>query len=141
MRLSLRAAMLGLTRHQRIGSRSLGFKLLHQRLMRSPRSPLLLSLPLLMKMNAGTRLLLEETQEYFLERKSSCCAPPSSIQILMPISHNINSNVSGVPGGFARRYGSQQLAEAAYEEALDNGEVIQVAYIMSKRVLSRSVGK
>ena len=54
----------------------------------------------------------------------------------MFVSHNITANVSEVPGGFARHYSTQELAQAAYNEALDAGKVIEVTYIVSKRALS-----
>ena len=53
------------------------------------------------------------------------------------ISHNLASNVSEVPGGFARRYATQEFAQAAFDEALDAGQVTEVTYIIDKRILSR----
>jgi len=44
--------------------------------------------------------------------------------------------IHGIPGGFSRRYGTRDLAIAAYNAALDGGEVIEVT--VSKRVLSRN---
>jgi hypothetical protein len=38
--------------------------------------------------------------------------------------HNVIQNVSGIPGGQYCRQPIQQLAQAAYEEALNNGQVI-----------------
>ena len=64
--------------------------------------------------------------------------PPHCLRARIHISvrHNIAANVSGVPGGFARRYATQDLAQGAYNEALDGGEVTRVTYIISKQVLS-----
>jgi hypothetical protein len=57
--------------------------------------------------------------------------------IFMFISHAVSSNVSEVPGRFARRFGTRELAQAAYDQALDTGQVIEVTYTISKRPLSR----
>ena len=54
----------------------------------------------------------------------------------MLVSHNATSNVSKIPGGFARRYNTQELAQAAYDEALDAGQVVEVTYVVSKRTIS-----
>jgi hypothetical protein len=51
--------------------------------------------------------------------------------------HNVIQNVSGIPGGQYRRQPTQQLAQVAYEEALDNGQVVRVTYELSKETLSR----
>ena len=51
--------------------------------------------------------------------------------------HNVTLNVNGVPGSLARHYSTQQLAQAAYDEALDNGQVVQITYEVSKETLSR----
>ena len=42
----------------------------------------------------------------------------------------------GVTGSFVRCYAMEELAQAAYEEALDGGEVVQVTHIVSKRTIS-----
>ena len=52
-------------------------------------------------------------------------------------SHHVTSNVSNVPGGLARRYATRQLAQAAFDNALDDGQVIRVTYVVSKETLSR----
>lgn len=52
------------------------------------------------------------------------------------IPHRVTTNVIGIPGGFCRRYGTRELAIAAYNAALDGGEVTEVT--VSKRVLSRN---
>ena len=54
----------------------------------------------------------------------------------MLVSHNATLNVSKVPGGFACRYNTQELVQAAYNEALDAGQVVEVTYIVSKHTLS-----
>ncbi|KAF8224185.1 hypothetical protein L208DRAFT_1381162 [Tricholoma matsutake] len=41
-----------------------------------------------------------------------------------------------VPGGLAHRYASQEAAQAAYDEALNGGQVIEVTYNISKHVLT-----
>jgi len=51
--------------------------------------------------------------------------------------HNIIQNVSGILGGQYRRQPTQQLAQAAYEEALDNGQVVRITYELSRETLSR----
>jgi hypothetical protein len=57
--------------------------------------------------------------------------------ILMFVSHNITANISEVPGGFSHCYSTKELAQAAYNEALDTRKVIEVTYIISKCALSR----
>jgi len=56
--------------------------------------------------------------------------------ILMFVSHNVTSNISEVPGRLAHHYSTQELAQAAYDKALDAGQVIEVMYIISKCALS-----
>jgi len=51
--------------------------------------------------------------------------------------HNVMQNVSGIPGGQYRRQPTQQVAQAVYEEALDNGQVVCVTYELSRETLSR----
>lgn len=52
------------------------------------------------------------------------------------ISQSVTSNVSEVPGGLAHQYASQEAAQAAYDEALNGGQVIEVMYNISKHVLT-----
>jgi hypothetical protein len=54
-----------------------------------------------------------------------------------PARHNVTPNVSGVPGGLACRYNTQELAQAAYDEALENGQVVRITYEVSRETLSR----
>jgi hypothetical protein len=65
----------------------------------------------------------------------SICNGSNTLNTLS-VRHNITANVSGVPGGFARHYATQDLAQGAYNEALDGGEVTHITYIVSKQVLS-----
>jgi len=50
--------------------------------------------------------------------------------------HNVTLNVSGVPGSLARCYSTQQLAQAVCDKALDNGQLVQITYEVSKETLS-----
>jgi hypothetical protein len=44
-------------------------------------------------------------------------------------------NVTGVPGSVVRCYATQQLAQAAYDEALDDGQVVRITHVLSKKTL------
>jgi len=46
------------------------------------------------------------------------------------------SNVSGIPGNSFLRFGSKQLAQAAYDEALEHGEVVRVTHVVNRETLS-----
>ncbi|KAF8867524.1 hypothetical protein BD779DRAFT_1483253, partial [Infundibulicybe gibba] len=53
--------------------------------------------------------------------------------------HNAVPNVNGVPGACLRRYSTKKLAEEAYSEALDLGQVCQVDIVVTRHVVSRLI--
>lgn len=51
--------------------------------------------------------------------------------------HHIASNTAGVSGFSVQRYGSEEAAREAYDEALESGAVTQVNMSVSRSVLAR----
>jgi len=49
-----------------------------------------------------------------------------------PARNSVTMNVTGVPGSVVHCYATQQLAQAAYDEALDNGQVVQITHVVFK---------
>lgn len=58
--------------------------------------------------------------------------------MLIVFRHHVATNISGIPGGSVQRYKTQDFAQAAYDEALDAGQVAKVIVLVTRTVLNRS---
>lgn len=89
-------------------------------------------------MNAGMRLPSVEIQVCFVERKYYFHFSHFGIGSDRFISHHVATNISGIPSGTAQRFTTRELADTAYGEALDAGNVVQVQFNITKTVLHRT---
>lgn len=83
--------------------------------------------------NVGTRLLSVGTPGCLKDRKFYLFVFIRSAR--NSVRHNIVPNTQGISGFSVQRYNSEEAAQAAYDEALNQGAVTQVSMAITRSVL------